>query len=87
MRTGTTGAHGNAVPFGHDVLNLDPQVDDTSRQLVEYALNFSESDLTPDLIPGIGITIIDSMSALITGFESEIMQRHQPGTHAPCKVT
>ena len=49
-------------------------MDDTSRKLIDYTLKFSEKNLTPNLIPGINLTVIDSMSALITGFESEIMR-------------
>ena len=49
-------------------------MDNTSRQLVSYVKSFSEANLTPSLLPGIGTTMIDCMAAIVTGFESEPMR-------------
>ena len=49
-------------------------MDNTTRQLVEYTKAFSAADLTSNLLPGIGTTMIDCLAAIITGFESEPMR-------------
>ena len=46
-------------------------MDNTSRQIVEYVRSFSESSLTPPVVHALGRTMVDSMAALIAGFESE----------------
>ncbi len=46
-------------------------VDDTTRSLVSYVHAFSEANLTDRLVSAFDNTMIDSIAALITGFESE----------------
>jgi 2-methylcitrate dehydratase len=46
-------------------------MDDTTRQLVSYVYSFSESNLTDRLVDAFDNTMLDSIAALITGFDSE----------------
>jgi 2-methylcitrate dehydratase len=46
-------------------------MDNTSRQLVSYVSSFSESKLTEADLTGLGKQLVDTMAALISGFESE----------------
>jgi 2-methylcitrate dehydratase len=46
-------------------------MDETTRRIVEYVSSFSEANLTPSLVDDMGYTMVDSMAALIAGFESE----------------
>src|SRR5579863_8631356 len=46
-------------------------MDDTTRQIVQYVSSFSEANLTPALVEALGNTMVDSIAALIAGFESE----------------
>jgi hypothetical protein len=46
-------------------------MDDTTRQLVSYVHSFSESNLTDRLVDAFDNTMLDSIAALITGFDSE----------------
>jgi 2-methylcitrate dehydratase len=46
-------------------------MDDTTRQLVSYVYSFSESDLNDRLVKAFDNTMLDSIAALITGFDSE----------------
>ena len=46
-------------------------IDNTTRQIVEYVSAFSESKLTPPVVHALSRTMVDSMAALVTGFESE----------------
>jgi 2-methylcitrate dehydratase len=46
-------------------------MDDVSRQVVEYVTSFSESQITDSLTDAVCYTLLDSMAALIAGFESE----------------
>jgi 2-methylcitrate dehydratase len=46
-------------------------VDSTTRQLVSYVHSFSESNLNDRLVNAFDNTMLDSIAALITGFESE----------------
>jgi 2-methylcitrate dehydratase PrpD len=46
-------------------------MDDTTRQLVSYVHSFSESNLTGRLVDAFDNTMLDSIAALITGFDSE----------------
>ena len=46
-------------------------MDDTTRRLVSYVHSFSESNLTDRLVEAFDNTMLDSIAALITGFDSE----------------
>ena len=46
-------------------------MDATTRQIVKWVSSFSESDVTGPLADSIGNVMIDSIAALISGFESE----------------
>jgi 2-methylcitrate dehydratase len=46
-------------------------VDDTTRQIVRYAISFSEANLTGPLTGALGDTMLDAVSSIISGFESE----------------
>lgn len=46
-------------------------IDHTTRQIVDYVSSFSEAKLTPALVDALGDTMVDSIAALISGFESE----------------
>jgi 2-methylcitrate dehydratase len=46
-------------------------VDDTTRRLVSYVHAFSEANLTDRVVAAFDNTMVDSIAALITGFESE----------------
>jgi 2-methylcitrate dehydratase len=46
-------------------------MDETSREIVRYVSAFSESDLTAAATEAAGYTLLDTMTALIAGFESE----------------
>src|SRR5665213_555351 len=45
--------------------------DETTREIVEYVSSFSESQLTDSLVDAVCFTMLDSIAALIAGFESE----------------
>jgi 2-methylcitrate dehydratase len=46
-------------------------MDDTSRRIVHYVSSFSESDISDAVADAAGNTLLDTMSALIAGFETE----------------
>ena len=46
-------------------------MDDTTRQVVKYVSDFSEARLTPRVVDALNNIMVDSMAALVTGFESE----------------
>ena len=46
-------------------------VDDTTRQIVRYVTSFSEANLTDPLTSALGDTMLDAVSSIISGFESE----------------
>jgi 2-methylcitrate dehydratase len=46
-------------------------VDDTTRQIVRYVTSFSEANLTGPLAAALGDTMLDAVSCIISGFESE----------------
>ena len=46
-------------------------MDETTREIVEYVSSFSESQLTNSLVDAVCFTMLDSLAALIAGFESE----------------
>jgi 2-methylcitrate dehydratase len=46
-------------------------VDDTTRQIVRYVTSFSEANLTGPLTSALGDTMLDAVSSIISGFESE----------------
>ena len=46
-------------------------VDDTTRQIVRYVTSFSEANLTGPLTAALGDTMLDAVSSIISGFESE----------------
>jgi 2-methylcitrate dehydratase len=50
-------------------------MDDTTRKIVTFVREFSSSSLTPQAIAAINRTMVDTMAALVSGFESE-----------PCRV-
>ena len=47
------------------------RMDDTTRTIVEYATSFSEANLSDPLVQALNRTMVDSMAALVTGFEGE----------------
>jgi 2-methylcitrate dehydratase len=61
---------GDAVATGARSSGNGP-MDDTTRRLVSYAYSFSESNLTDQIVDAFDNTMLDSIAALITGFESE----------------
>jgi len=46
-------------------------IDDTTRQIVRYVTSFSEANLTGPLTAALGDTMLDAVSSIISGFESE----------------
>jgi 2-methylcitrate dehydratase len=46
-------------------------MDDTTRKVVRFVREFSEANLTPPVTAAINRTMVDSIAALITGFEGE----------------
>jgi 2-methylcitrate dehydratase len=46
-------------------------MDETSRQIVSYVNSFPESNLTEPVLAGLSKTMMDSIAALIAGFDSE----------------
>src|SRR5262249_53928258 len=52
-------------------VNGNGPMDETSRRLAEYTHKFSESQITPELLPAIGTYMIDTLAAWISGFETE----------------
>ena len=46
-------------------------MDDTSRKIARFVRQFSEADLKPPTVKALNRTMVDSMAALITGFEGE----------------
>lgn len=62
-------AGGAAAPFARAFGN--GPVDDTTRTLVAHVQAFSEADLTAGVVAAFDNTMVDSIAALITGFESE----------------
>src|SRR5206468_6433804 len=50
-------------------------MDDTTRKIVTFVREFSASNLTPGVIAAVDRTMVDTMAALVSGFEAE-----------PCRV-
>jgi len=46
-------------------------MDETSRQIVKFVHSFSDAQVTPKLMEDVGTLMVDSLAALISGFESE----------------
>lgn len=46
-------------------------MDDTTRRIVSYVHNFKESDLTPSAITAANRTMIDTVAAIVAGFEED----------------
>ena len=46
-------------------------MDDTTRKIVKYVREFKESDMTPAVVNAVNRTMIDSMAAVVAGFEEE----------------
>jgi len=46
-------------------------MDDTTRRIVRYVTSFSEANLTGPLTAALGDTMLDAVSSIISGFESE----------------
>jgi 2-methylcitrate dehydratase len=61
---------GNA-PAGGARSSGNGAMDDTTRRLVSYVHSFSESNLTDRLVEAFDNTMLDSIAALITGFDSD----------------
>ena len=59
------------TPMGGTRSSGNGPMDDTTRQLVSYVHSFSESNLTGRLVDAFDNTMLDSIAALITGFDSE----------------
>jgi len=65
-------------------------MDNTSRQIVSYVSSFSESNLTAPVLAGLRTYLVDSMAALIAGFETDsgrIGARIGRMTHSELKST
>ena len=45
--------------------------DEPTRQLVDYAASFSETNLSDHAVEAAGYTLLDTMAALVAGFEAE----------------
>ncbi len=73
----TSGPVADVVEIGtgyrNDANRLDGNgpMDETTRRLVSFASSFDESRLTPSVTDAIGKAMVDSMAALISGFEAE----------------
>src|SRR5215471_692966 len=52
-------------------LGANGPMDDTTRKVVKYVHDFGEHDLTAPVRQAIDQTMVDSMAAVISGFESE----------------
>ena len=65
MKTGPGWKHEATRASGNGAM------DATSRRIVEYVHAFSAADLTPQLESAFANTMLDSIAALISGFESE----------------
>ena len=46
-------------------------MDDTTRKIVKYVHDFKESDMTPSAVKAANRTMIDSMAAVVAGFEED----------------
>jgi 2-methylcitrate dehydratase len=46
-------------------------IDDTTRQIVKFVTDFNESKLTPPVVSAINRTMVDTMAAIVAGFEEE----------------
>jgi 2-methylcitrate dehydratase len=46
-------------------------MDDTTRKIVKFVREFSEANLTPAVTAAVNRTMVDSMAALVSGFEGE----------------
>jgi len=46
-------------------------MDDTTRQIIRYVSSFSEANLTDSLVDALSDTMLDAVSCVIAGFESE----------------
>src|SRR5262245_14594587 len=46
-------------------------MDDTTRKIVSFVRQFSLQDLTPSVIAAVNRTMVDTMAALVAGFEAE----------------
>jgi len=49
-------------------------MDDTTRKIVKFVSEFKESDMTPPVVKAANRTMVDSMAALIAGFEEEAVR-------------
>src|SRR5258705_9062296 len=46
-------------------------MDDTTRKIVKYVHDFKESDMTPAAVKAANRTMIDSVAAIVAGFEED----------------
>ncbi len=53
----------------YDRLGGNGPMDDTTRKIVTFVREFSEANLTPSVTTAINHTMVDSMGALVSGFE------------------
>ena len=60
--------------YDADRLGNNGPMDDTTRKIVRYVNQFSEADLTDSLVLALNRTMVDSMAALIAGFESDAVR-------------
>jgi len=63
--TGPGYTNNSARAFGNGPM------DETTRKLVTYVSSFSESDLTPKIVSACSNTMLDSIGAILSGFECE----------------
>ncbi len=75
---GSMRAPGDIAPFtgpgyknNFDRLGNNGPMDDTSRKIVKFVHGYDESKVTPSAVQWFNRTMIDSMAALIAGFEEE----------------
>jgi 2-methylcitrate dehydratase len=55
-------------------LGANGPMDDTSRKIVEYVSRFKDSDITPSALKALNRTIVDSLAAIIAGFEEDAVR-------------
>ena len=87
FRTGSCSAAGFAASAGEwrphtgpgyqytsNRLGANGPMDDTTRKIVKFVNGYNESDITPTVIKAVNRTMVDSMAALMSGFEEEAVR-------------
>jgi 2-methylcitrate dehydratase len=49
-------------------------MDDTTRKIVKFVSDFKESDMTPSVVKAVNRTMVDTMAAIMSGFEEEAVR-------------